>query len=101
MLSQALAGVALSTPSVPVINNVDVAIADQPDAIRDALVRQAWHPVRWVETIQRLPEFGVTHVIECGPGKVLTGLVKRIAPNLSAHCVSDPASLQAALDALG
>jgi [acyl-carrier-protein] S-malonyltransferase len=100
VLRQALDAVALSAPKLPVINNVDVAVLDQPEAIRDALVRQAWHPVRWVETIQRLPEFGVTHVIECGPGKVLTGLVKRIVPDLSAHCVADPASLQAALDAL-
>ncbi len=100
VLGKALAGVALTAPLLPVINNVDVAVVDQPDAIRDALVRQAWHPVRWVETIQRLPEFGVTHVIECGPGKVLTGLVKRIAPDVPAFCVADPASLQAALDAI-
>lgn len=99
-LQQALAQVALVTPSIPVINNVDVAICDTPGAIRDALVRQAWHPVRWVETIQAMKAHGVTHVVECGPGKVLAGLVKRIDRDLTALSITDPASLQVTLDTL-
>lgn len=99
ILAQALAGVTVSTPSIPVLNNVDVAMPTDPDAIRDALVRQAWHPVRWVETIQAMKAQGVTHIIECGPGKVLTGLVKRIDGDLVGLSITDPASLAAALEA--
>lgn len=99
ILAQALAGVTVSTPSIPVLNNVDVAMPADPDAIRDALVRQAWHPVRWVETIQAMKAQGVTHIIECGPGKVLTGLVKRIDGDLVGLSITDPASLAAALEA--
>ena len=73
VLAQALASVHVQTPVISVINNVDVAAPTDPEQIKDALVRQAWHPVRWVETIQAMKAQGVTHVVECGPGKVLTG----------------------------
>ncbi|MGN6579265.1 MAG: ACP S-malonyltransferase [Bordetella sp.] len=100
VLAGALAEIDVSAPSIPVINNVDVAQVDDPVAIRDALVRQAWHPVRWVETIQAMKAQGVTHVVECGPGKVLAGLVKRIDGDLVGMSIADPASLEAALAAL-
>ncbi len=97
VLARALAGAVVQSPQVPVINNVDVAVQSDPAAIRDALVRQAWHAVRWVETLQAMKAQGVTHVIEFGPGKVLTGLTKRIDGDLTGLAVTDPASLQAAL----
>lgn len=100
VLEEALAGIELQRPAMPVINNVDVDTADAPDDIVDALVRQAWHPVRWVETIRKMKEDGVTHVVECGPGKVLSGLVKRIEPELVMLNINDPASLDATLKAL-
>ncbi len=100
VLAGALGRIEVSEPSIPVINNVDVAQASDPAAIRDALVRQAWHPVRWVETIQAMKALGVTHVVECGPGKVLTGLVKRIDSDLTGLSIADPASLEAALATL-
>ncbi len=99
VLARALADVPVAAPAVAVINNVDVATSAEPAAIRDALVRQAWHPVRWVETIQAMKAQGVTHIIECGPGKVLAGLVKRIDGDLVALAITDPASLDAALAA--
>lgn len=101
VLERALAGVDLRTPSIPLINNVDVAQPTDPVAIRDALVRQAWHPVRWVETIQTMKRQGVTHLVECGPGKVLSGLVKRIDRDLATFNITDPASLMQTLGALG
>jgi [acyl-carrier-protein] S-malonyltransferase len=82
------------------MNNVDVAITQDPAAIRDALVRQAWHAVRWVEIIQAMKAQGITHVVECGPGKVLSGMVKRIEPDMVALSVTDPESMQSALDTL-
>lgn len=100
VLARALAEVDVQSPRIPVLNNVDVATPDAPEAIRDALVRQAWHPVRWVETIQAMEARGVTHIIECGPGKVLTGLTKRIGSNLIGLAITDPASLDAALAAV-
>lgn len=101
VLERALADVDLRTPSIPLINNVDVAQPTDPVAIRDALVRQAWHPVRWVETIQTMKRQGVTHLVECGPGKVLSGLVKRIDRDLATFNITDPASLMQTLGALG
>ncbi|HYD78444.1 MAG TPA: ACP S-malonyltransferase [Paucimonas sp.] len=89
-----------SEPRIPVINNVDVAIANDPAAIKDALVRQAASPVRWVETVQRMAAEGVTHVVECGPGKVLTGLTKRINGNLIGEAIFDQASLDNVLELL-
>ena len=100
LLEEALADIELQRPAMPVINNVDVNTADAPEDIVDALVRQAWHPVRWVETIRKMKEEGVTHVVECGPGKVLSGLVKRIEPELVMLNINDPASLDATLKAL-
>ncbi len=100
VLEQALAGVSLGSPNIPLINNVDVSSPDQPAAIKDALVRQAWHAVRWVETIQAMKAQGITHVVECGPGKVLNGLTKRIDRDLIGLAITDPASLQLALDTL-
>ncbi len=94
-----LAEVNFSQPSIQLINNVDVAIVNDPAAIKDALVRQAASPVRWVESVQKMATLGVTRVIECGPGKVLTGLVKRIDGNLIGEAIVDQASLQAVLEA--
>lgn len=94
VLAQALADIDLQAPAIPVINNVDVAMIDEPAGIKDALVRQAWHAVRWVETIQLMQQEGITHIVECGPGKVLSGLVKRIAPEMTALAINDPASLE-------
>lgn len=99
-LAEALAAIPVQSPKIPVINNVDVAFPQEPTLIRDALVRQAWHPVRWVETIQTMKAQGVTHVVECGPGKVLTGLTKRIEGELAGLSILDQASLDATLAAL-
>jgi len=101
VLSKALGEVVVSAPTIPVINNVDVLSPGDAASIRDALVRQAWHPVRWVETIRAFKEQGVTHVVECGPGKVLAGLIKRIDGELTGLAITDPASLDAALTQLG
>ncbi len=73
-LRERMAGMAFAAPSIPLVNNVDVAIVNDPQAIKDALVRQAAAPVRWVECVQKIAAQGVTHVIECGPGKVLAGM---------------------------
>jgi [acyl-carrier-protein] S-malonyltransferase len=100
VLAGALANIQVVTPATAVINNVDVAIEQTPDAIRDALVRQAWHAVRWVEVIEAMKAQGITHIIECGPGKALSGMVKRIAPELVALSITDPDSMQFALDTL-
>ncbi|KUE85776.1 ACP S-malonyltransferase [Cupriavidus necator] len=93
-LRERMAGLAFSAPSIPLVNNVDVAIVNDPDAIKDALVRQAAAPVRWVECVRKMAAEGVTHVIECGPGKVLAGMTKRIDGNLTGGAIFDPASLQ-------
>jgi [acyl-carrier-protein] S-malonyltransferase len=92
-----LSNVVLLVPSVPVINNVDVKCESDPGKIKNALVRQAASPVRWVETIRAMAAQGVTHVLECGPGKVLAGLVKRIDPALQGIAAADRASLEQAL----
>ncbi|AJZ59849.1 ACP S-malonyltransferase [Paraburkholderia fungorum] len=96
-LREYLAGVDVQVPSIPVLNNVDVAVVNEPAKIKDALVRQAAGPVRWVESVQAMAAQGVTHVIECGPGKVLAGLTKRIDGNLVGASVFDPASLEETL----
>lgn len=92
-LREYLASVDVQVPAIPVINNVDVAVVNEPARIKDALVRQAAGAVRWVESVQAMAAQGVTHVIECGPGKVLAGLTKRIDGNLVGVSVLDPASL--------
>jgi [acyl-carrier-protein] S-malonyltransferase len=89
--------VALAAPQIDLINNVDVAIVQSPDAVRDALVRQAASPVRWVETVQAMAARGVTHILECGPGKVLAGLVRRIAPEVQGISLADRDALEQAL----
>jgi [acyl-carrier-protein] S-malonyltransferase len=91
---------AFSAPQIPLINNVDVAIVQDPDGIKDALVRQAASPVRWVETVQKMAAEGVTHVVECGPGKVLTGLTKRINGDLIGEAIVDQPSLDKVLELL-
>lgn len=95
-----LQGVALAEPQIDLVNNVDVAVLRQTSAIKDALVRQAASPVRWVETIRKMLAMGVTHVVECGPGKVLAGMSKRIDAALQSHALADRASLKQALAAL-
>jgi len=95
-----LARVNLAAPAIGVVNNVDVAMLSQPEKIKDALVRQAASPVRWVETIRRMRDLGVTHVIECGPGKVLAGMTRRIWPEAQSLALADRASLEQALEAL-
>ena len=101
-LCEKLASLSLATPKIPVVNNIDVAHETDVDRIRDALVRQAAGPVRWVECVKALAAHGrdatsgtggIEAIVECGPGKVLTGMIKRIAPDLLAMPVYDPASL--------
>ncbi|MEM5419526.1 ACP S-malonyltransferase [Paraburkholderia ferrariae] len=92
-----LANVTLNAPQIPVVNNVDVAFETDPAKIRDALVRQAAGAVRWVECVQAIAAQGATHVVECGPGKVLAGLTRRIDGNLVGASVLDPKSLDEAL----
>ena len=96
-LREYLASVDVQVPAIPVINNVDVAMVNEPASIKDALVRQAAGAVRWVESVQAMSAQGVTHVIECGPGKVLAGLTKRIDGNLVGASIFDPASLEETL----
>jgi [acyl-carrier-protein] S-malonyltransferase len=95
-----LENVRFSPPSITVVNNVDVRIESSPSAIKDALVRQASSPVRWVETIQKMIDDGATHVIECGPGKVLAGLTKRISAQAQSFALADRAALEQALEAI-
>jgi [acyl-carrier-protein] S-malonyltransferase len=92
-----MADVQFAVPQIALINNVDVAMLNGPAAIKDALVRQAASPVRWVETIQKIAAEGVSHVIECGPGKVLMGLTKRIETDLIGDAMIDQASLERVL----
>jgi [acyl-carrier-protein] S-malonyltransferase len=92
--------VAFNAPALPLINNVDVAINNDPVAIKDALVRQAASAVRWVETVQKMAGEGITHVIECGPGKVLAGLAKRINGDLTGEAIVDQVSLDKILELL-
>ncbi|GAA3991959.1 ACP S-malonyltransferase [Comamonas faecalis] len=99
-LRTALADLPLAAPQIPVLNNVDVAVNSDADAIRDALYRQAFGPVRWVECVRAIQARGVTHIVECGPGKVLTGMTKRIAPDLVAASLYDPATQAELLETL-
>ncbi|PFH11496.1 [acyl-carrier-protein] S-malonyltransferase [Collimonas sp. PA-H2] len=97
-LREYMQDLAFSAPQIALINNVDVAIVSDPQAIKDALVRQAASPVRWVETVQKIAAEGVTHVVECGPGKVLAGLTKRINDSLIGDVIVDQASLDKMLE---
>ena len=92
-LKVALESVNLTEPKIPVVNNIDVAIESDPQAIRDALYRQAFGPVRWVECIQKIKAMGLHTVVECGPGKVLAGMTKRIDAELTGLAMYDPATL--------
>ena len=92
-LKAALAGITFAAPQIDVINNIDVAVVHEGAAIADALYRQAFGPVRWVESVQALKARCITHVVECGPGKVLAGMVKRIDADLIGAALYDPATL--------
>lgn len=94
-----LAALQFNTPAIPVVNNVDVQIAGNADAIKDALIRQLYSPVRWTETIEYFAAQGVTEVLELGAGKVLSGLIKRINKELNTSSITDSAALSAALTA--
>ena len=96
-LRQRLADLSLSSPQILVVNNADAACLTDPQMIKDALVRQASSPVRWVETMQAMAAQGITHVYECGPGKVLAGLVRRCAEGLVGGAMADLAGMEAAL----
>jgi len=99
-LRERLATTAIDAPYFPVIDNIDVACETEPSAIREALYRQAFGAVRWAETISAIRSRGIGHVFECGPGKVLAGMVKRIEPEMISAAVFDPASLVAAKELL-
>jgi len=99
-LKSYLANIEFKAPTIPVINNVDVEILNDPAAIKDALVRQAAKPVRWQETIQAMASQGITQVVECGPGKVLAGLTKRINDQMTGVPVFDAVSLNEVLTSL-
>ncbi|CAE1145166.1 ACP S-malonyltransferase [Serratia rhizosphaerae] len=96
-LAVALEAVTFNTPQIPVVNNVDVKIETDPQAIRSALVRQLYSPVRWTESVEFISAQGVSSLLEVGPGKVLTGLTKRIVDTMTAAAINDPATLSAAL----
>lgn len=93
-LALALAGIAVNSPVIPVLHNTDVASFHDPDQIRDALARQLYSPVRWSETLHAMAESGVTHVVECGPGKILTGLTKRTDARLQPFALTSLAALE-------
>ena len=99
-LKEQLAGIELASPQIPVINNIDVTIENGAEGIRAALYRQAFGPVRWVECVQAIKVLGLTTLVECGPGKVLAGLAKRIDPELTGVPLLDPASLAAVKEML-
>lgn len=92
-LKAALAALELGAPRIPVVNNIDVAVEQEADRIRDALYRQAFGPVRWVECVQKIRALGIDTVVECGPGKVLAGMTKRIDAGLIGAALYDPATL--------
>jgi [acyl-carrier-protein] S-malonyltransferase len=95
-----LSDIQIAAPQIRLVNNIDVAVESDPDRIRDALYRQAFGPVRWVQCIQAIEALGVSELVECGPGKVLAGMVKRIAPALNGFALLDPASLRDIKEAL-
>lgn len=95
-LARRLDSVPVSAPKIPVLHNVDVTTRDTPDAIREALARQAASPVHWTATMRAMAAQGVTHIVECGPGKVLAGLVKRSADNITTYALTDSDAVKAA-----
>lgn len=95
-----LAETAIASPQIPLVNNIDVAVQTDPAAIREALYRQSFGAVRWVETIQAIRARGIAHIVECGPGKVLAGMVKRIDAEATGLAMFDPATLAEAKGAL-
>lgn len=97
-MAVALENITFSAPQFSVVNNVDVKVESSPDAIRSALIRQLYSPVRWTESVEFMAAQGVEQLVEVGPGKVLTGLTKRIVDTLTAVAVNDTASLTAALE---
>jgi [acyl-carrier-protein] S-malonyltransferase len=99
-LREKLAATAFAAPQIPVINNIAVAVESDPDRIRAALYEQAFGPVRWVECVQAIKARGITTVVECGPGKVLAGMVKRIDADMTGVALFDPDSLAQAKEAL-
>jgi len=99
-LREVLAGIAVRAPRIPVLHNVDVKTYSDPDQVRDALVRQANHPVRWVETVRVMSASGVKHIVECGPGKVLAPLVKRITDGVDGIPLIDRESIEATIATL-
>jgi [acyl-carrier-protein] S-malonyltransferase len=99
-MEERLKAVKIGTSNVPVLHNADVKSADSADGVRDALVRQLYQPVRWVDTIRAIVSAGATHIVECGPGKVLAGLNKRIAPETQTFSFGDEAAFKEALAAL-
>lgn len=99
-LAERMRQVAFNAPRIPVVNNVDVAVVNDPERVKDALARQACNPVRWVEVIRHMSGAGVTHVVECGPGRVLAGLSKRIDAALQGFAITDPQSLQQTMQAV-
>ena len=99
-LREKLAGVTLLAPQIPLINNIDVAVETDVDRIRDALYRQAFGPVRWVECVQAIKARGITTLVECGPGKVLAGMCRRIDAELTGLALFDPSTLAEARAAL-
>ena len=92
-LKEKLAATTLAVPQIPVLNNIDVTVETDADRIRDALYRQAFGPVRWVESVQAMKARGMATVVECGPGKVLAGMIKRIDAELTSAAIYDPATL--------
>ena len=96
-LARRLDDIAFAMPSIPVVHNVDLSVSQTPAAIRHALARQAASPVLWVDTMRKFADDGITHVVECGPGKVLSGMVKRGAPTLESIALTDPAAIDALL----
>jgi [acyl-carrier-protein] S-malonyltransferase len=99
-LASYMQSITFNAPAIPVVNNVDVACEQDPQAIKRSLARQACSPVRWVEVVRAIAARGITSVAECGPGKVLAGLTKRIDPGLESFAITDPQSLAQALEAL-
>ncbi|MEO8137467.1 MAG: ACP S-malonyltransferase [Betaproteobacteria bacterium] len=99
-LAARLEDIRIAVPAIPVVHNVDLSVSATADAVRSALARQAASPVLWVDTIRQFASSGVTHIAECGPGKVLAGLVRRIAPDIQAFALTDPAALIALRNAI-